>query len=101
MDGVTIGWIGGALGSLIGIAGGVFGTYRSISQTETPQARMVMIRLSVYVWVLVSVFVALLLVLPSPYGLLLWIPYGIGLPLFIRHANLECAKSRVAPDSDV
>jgi hypothetical protein len=100
MDGTTIGWIGAIAGTLIGIAGGAFGTYRSITSAGTPEARKVMVRIFVYVWGLLSVFVALMFALPSPYGFLSWIPFGVAMFL-TRRIDLECARSRMGLDSDV
>lgn len=86
-------WIGVGIGCAVGVAGGVIGTYRSISRAQTPDAKKTIVRLSVYAWVGISVFLALMFALPSPYSFLLWIPYGIGLGLFIRHANRQVACS--------
>ena len=100
MDAATIGWIGAIAGSLIGIAGGVFGTYRSIISTETPEARKAVVRLSVYVWGFLAVFLGLLYALPSPYGFFAWIPFGIAMTLVSRHSNLERETSGTGPNSD-
>jgi len=46
-----------------------------------------MIRVSIFTWIAVSIFVAALMLLPKPYNWLLWIPYGIALPLAIIRWN--------------
>jgi hypothetical protein len=87
LTGPEIGLIGGILGGILGCAGGVFGTYCSIKNTRGPLERRFMIKISVIGWFAILLFLALLLNLPTPYRFLMWIPYGIGLPLGIRHTN--------------
>ena len=77
---MDIGLIGGILGSVLGIAGGAVGTYFSIRNTQGPMERAFMIRASIVVWLALIVFLAALLLLPDPWRLLAWIPYGILLP---------------------
>jgi hypothetical protein len=81
------GLVGAMIGGFFGIVGGVIGTYFSIKNTKGPRERALMVRCAVYTWVAVISFVTLLLVLPMPYNFLLWIPYGIALPLAIRLIN--------------
>lgn len=81
------GLIGGIVGGLGGLAGGVIGTYFSIKNTKGPRSRAFMVRASIVAWIAVSVFLTLLLLLPNPYRHLLWIPYGILLPLGIIRVN--------------
>lgn len=80
-------WIGGIVGSLIGIAGGLFGTYCGIRNTRSPRERSFMVRSAAVCWGGVLLFLALLFVLPNPYRWFLWIPYAILLPLGIVHGN--------------
>ena len=81
------GMAGGIVGGGLGLAGGVVGTYFSIKNTSGPRERAFMIRASAVAWVAVTVFLAGLLLLPKPYNWLLWILYGIALPLSIRSLN--------------
>ncbi|MDD2456635.1 MAG: hypothetical protein PHG96_02585 [Kiritimatiellae bacterium] len=74
-------------GCLIGLGGGVIGTWASIRNTNGPRERAFMIRASVVMWVFGIAFLALMLVLPLPWRFLLWIPYGILLPLGIFFWN--------------
>ncbi len=62
------GWIGGIAGGVIGLIGGIVGTYFSIKNTNGPRERAFMVKMSVVCWVL-------------------WIPYGILLPLGIVVGN--------------
>jgi len=81
------GWIGAIAGGLLGLLGGVIGTYFSIKNTNGPRERAFMIKAGIGVWVGVLLFAGLLFALPSPYRYLLWIPYGILLPLGIIYVN--------------
>lgn len=76
--------IGGLAGGLIGLAGGAFGTYLGIRSAHGPRERELLIRAAALAWGLVLAFLGLLMLLPRPYGWLLWIPYAIGLPLAAR-----------------
>lgn len=84
MDGGTV---GGIIGGIIGLAGGAVGTYASIKNTGGPRERQFMVRVAVVAWVGITLFLVLLFVLPSPYRWLIWIPYGVALPLAIVSLN--------------
>jgi len=81
------GLIGGIIGGTLGLAGGAIGTYASIKNTAGPRERQFMVRTAVAAWVLITLFLVLLFVLPSPYRFLIWIPYGVALPLAIVSLN--------------
>ncbi|THB76914.1 MAG: hypothetical protein D6B25_08320 [Desulfobulbaceae bacterium] len=96
MDGGTIGAI---TGTIIGIGGGIIGTYCSIVNTSTVAARRFMIRMSIYCWLVIIIFLVLLSQISSPHRYWLWVPYGIGLPLFIRYVNTHLAQLEKKPDN--
>ena len=81
------GMIGGIAGGLIGLAGGIFGTYFSIKNTIDPCERAFVIKASIICWVAIFVFLGLLLTLPTPYKWFMWVPYSILLPLGIIYSN--------------
>ncbi len=81
------GVFGGIIGAVVGVIGGAFGTYLSIKNTAGPRERQFMVRVAVVTWVAVTAFLGLLFVLPSPYRWLIWIPYGVALPLAIVSLN--------------
>ena len=81
------GTIGGIIGGVIGLAGGAVGTYASIKNTAGPRERQFMVRTAIVAWVGVTIFLILLFVLPSHYRWLIWIPYGVALPLAIVSLN--------------
>lgn len=87
MDGQNIGWLLGLGGALIGLLGGLFGTWCSVRNTKGPRERTFVLRASLVCWIAVGLFVALMSALPHPWRLLLWIPYAILLPLGIRTWN--------------
>ena len=81
------GMAGGIVGAVVGVLGGLFGTYCSVKNTQGQKERAFMVRFALITWIAVSVFLALLFLLPRPYNFLLWIPYAIALPLAIRFCN--------------
>ena len=81
------GTAGGIIGGILGFAGGAIGTYASIKNTAGPRERQFMVRTAIAVWVLITLFLVLLFVLPNPYRWLIWIPYGVALPLAIVCLN--------------
>jgi len=91
MDGATVGMIGGIAGGVLGVVGGAVGTYFSISRAKGDAARAFMIKISVVGWIVVSVFVAAVLLLPPPWKHLVWVPYGLFLPLGIGYVNKRLA----------
>lgn len=81
------GIIGAIAGSAIGILGGIAGTYYSIKNTNGPKERSFVMKASAMTWVAMSIFLCGLLLLPSPYHHLLWLPYGLFLGFGIRKFN--------------
>lgn len=86
-------WIGIA-GAVIGVLGGVAGTYASLRAARSPRERHFIIKAAVVTWVGVTIFVALILTLSTPYKWLLWIPYTILLTLGIVWMNRRIAVLR-------
>ena len=91
---MNAGMVGGLIGAVVGIIGGALGTYFSIRNTSGPRERAFVIRAAAAGWLGVSAFLAGLYFLPSPYNLLLWIPYVIALPLAIIRLNRRQAELR-------
>ena len=84
--------------SALGVAGGGIGTYWSIRNTNGPRERAFMVRVSIITWLVVTMFVAALMLFPKPYNWLLWIPYGIALPLAVRRWNRRQLEIRSEED---
>jgi hypothetical protein len=71
------GAVGGVLGALLGLGGGVFGTYCSIKNTKTAAERRFMIRYSVVIWLAVIALVLLPVGL-SRFGLIpVWLQWAL------------------------
>jgi len=83
------GVIGGIVGGAVGLLGGLIGTYASVKNTNGPRERAFMIKMAVGCWLGVILFLAAILLLPDPYRHLMWIPYGVGFPLFIHYTNKQ------------
>ncbi len=81
------GTIGAIIGGLAGLAGGIIGTYFSITNTNGPQERSFMIKSAAAGWAAIAAFLVLLFALPNPYRWFVWIPYSILLPLGIIYGN--------------
>ena len=84
---MDLGTVGGIIGGVIGVAGGAVGTYAGIKNTGGPMERRFMVRAAVVVWAGVALFLVLLFVTPRPYRWLIWIAYGVALPLAIVSLN--------------
>jgi Ca2+/Na+ antiporter len=77
------GIVGGVLGTLLGIGGGVFGTYCSIRNTKTAAERRFMIRYSVVIWLAV-ISLVLLPVALSQFGVIpVWLPWVLTALFFV------------------
>ena len=83
-----------AAGCLTGLAGGILGTWASIRNKKGPRERAFMIRACAVTWIAGLVFLALMFLLPMPWRYLLWIPYGILLPLCIITGNRRQQRIR-------
>ena len=70
------GLIGGIIGCVGGVLGGAIGTYCGIKNTRGPKEKKFMIKASLICWLVVSIFLVLLFVLPAPFKWMIWIPYG-------------------------
>jgi uncharacterized membrane protein YfcA len=88
MDPGTLGaWVGGIVGSLLGVGGGVFGTYCTIKHTKGPRERAFTIKGSIICWVFVVAFLVGMSLIPQWYNLLLVVPYVIILVFGVRKGN--------------
>jgi hypothetical protein len=91
---MDVGLIGGIIGGAVGLLGGAIGTYASIKNTAGPRERAFMIQVAIVTWIVVIAFVFGLLALPKPFNFLLWVPYGIFLPLGILWSNRRWCRIR-------
>ena len=78
---------GAIIGCIVGLLGGIFGTYAGIKGTGGPRERALMIKMSLVMWIAVSAFLGLLFLLPHPYRWFIFVPYAILLPFGIVFSN--------------
>jgi len=93
-QGQWIGLVGGLLGASIGVAGGIWGTWNSIRTTRGPLERAFVKRASAWGWILVTLFLACLFLIPKPWGWLIWLVYGPLMAWGIRAMNAGQARVR-------
>jgi hypothetical protein len=93
------GLVGGVVGSLLGVAGGLAGTYFSIKNTNGPRERAFMIRAAIVCWVMLVALFIVMLLWPRA-RLWLWIPFFLLLPFGIRHLNKKQAAIRQEERTD-
>ncbi|MCK5450986.1 MAG: hypothetical protein KAI70_04395 [Candidatus Omnitrophica bacterium] len=91
---MNMGIIGGIVGSIIGLVGGIIGTYCCIKNTNGPKEKAFMIKISIFGWIGIIVFLTLIFLLPGYYRFYLWVPYGIILPIVIVKGNKMQTKIR-------
>jgi len=87
-------WLAIGFGVLLGLVGGAIGTYASIRNTNGPLERAFMVRISIITWIAVTLFVVAVMLIPTPYNYLLWIPYGVALVLAVRIWNRKQLELR-------
>jgi hypothetical protein len=92
--GQWIGVIGAATGVIVGMAGGVIGTLNSLRHAKGPREKHFLIRASIVCWVSITIFIALLVLLPMPARMILWIPYALLLTQGINYWNRTQQKIR-------
>ena len=87
--------IWGVVGSIVGVIGGLVGTYIPIANSQSQRERNFLIQCSIVVWVFIAGFLTLLLTLPSPYSHLLWIPLGASMTYGMRYINETQSRIRM------
>ncbi len=93
----VLAWGGAIVGSLVGLLGGVLGTWASIRNTQSPVERAFMIRCAVGCWLAVGAFVAAMILTPSPYRWFLWVPHLVAMLVGIPWMNRVQARLRSTP----
>ncbi|QDU49806.1 hypothetical protein [Gimesia panareensis] len=96
MDQNSFIWIGSIGGILLGVLGGMLGTWCSIRNTSGPRERAFMVRTAAVMWLLISFFLLLLYFLAEPWNRLIWIPYTIALTTGIHYCNRRQQSIREA-----
>lgn len=88
------GLIGGIVGTLVGIAGGVLGTWFSVRNTNGPRERAFMIKFAAALWLGIALCIVLMVMIPKPWRGLVWIPFGILLWPGVDYANKRQQRIR-------
>ncbi|HOP26609.1 MAG TPA: hypothetical protein PKX02_05345 [Candidatus Sabulitectum sp.] len=88
------GLIGGIVGGVLGVAGGLIGTAAALRSAGSPGERRFIRRASILFWAVSAAFILLFLIIPRPFNFLLWIPWGVFLPLFIRNTSRRLGSFR-------
>ncbi|MBT4523537.1 MAG: hypothetical protein HOC21_01290 [Phycisphaerae bacterium] len=83
----SVGLWGAIIGCAIGAAGGIFGTWISISRTPAGPKRSFMWKMGVIGWLGISLFLALIFTLPANWNLIAWIIYPPCLVFWIQKMN--------------
>ena len=96
---MNAGLAGAIVGSLVGVAGGLIGTYFSIKNTNGPRERTFMVRSAIVCWIAVMIFLMAIFLLPQTRRWL-WIPYAILLSFGIRYGNRKQMEIRLAEQID-
>ena len=95
------GLLGATLGSVIGVAGGLLGTWMALRNVACTAQRIFLRKAAVLCWLGVLTFTATTLLIPAPGKWLLWTAYGPLLLWFTRYANHTLVDLQTAqPDDD-
>lgn len=92
--GQWIGVIGAVSGVVIGLGGGIIGTLNSLRHANGPREKQFLIRASIVCWLSIAIFIPLLVFLPTPARMILWIPYALLLTQGINYWNRTQQKIR-------
>ncbi|MGA2802548.1 MAG: hypothetical protein ABSE97_09320 [Verrucomicrobiota bacterium] len=92
---MNLGIVGGVAGSVVGVLGGLVGTYFSIKNTKGPRERAFMVKASIVGWVFVAAFVLGMCLLPGVYKICLVPIYVVVLVTGIRFGNKKQAEIRL------
>lgn len=76
MNGMTLGLIGGVLGTVFGILGGVLGTVKSYQSAPDADGRRQVLVSAAALTALITSFLVAMVFTPMPWRFLLWMPYA-------------------------
>ena len=77
----------GIAGSIIGLIGGMIGTYFSFKRAKTKQEKQILIKFSIILWTGILLCLGIFLIIPHPYKPISFVPFWIALPLLIKSMN--------------
>ena len=91
---MNMGPIGIIIIGIIGLLGGIFGSYFSIKRTNSPKEKSFIIKIVIAGWLGIIIFLALLTLIPAPYRMFLFVPFSIIMSIAIIKGNKIQAKIR-------
>ena len=83
-------------GVVVLILGGALATAVSLANTRGPRERAFVAKVCAGGWVAAIALVAGLVLIPRPFGFLLWLPFGIAVPLALTKARRHQQQIRTA-----
>ncbi|MEE3369899.1 MAG: hypothetical protein VX346_11195 [Planctomycetota bacterium] len=92
------GLLGATLGSVIGVSGGLLGTWMALRNVACTAQQIFLTKAAVLCWPGVLAFTATTLLVSAPASWLLWIVYGPLLLWFIRYVNHTLAALNASQD---
>ena len=81
------GWIGGGVGSLIGLAGAIIGIRYGTKNTCGPRERAFLVKMTVVLVIAIGAVTVLPWFLPKTYGWVVFIPFTLLLVIGIPYCN--------------
>ena len=91
---MNMGPIGIIIVGIIGLMGGVIGSYFSIRKTHGPKEKAYITKIVIAGWIGIIVFLALLSLTPPPYSMYLFVALTVILTITIIKGNKIQAKIR-------
>ena len=88
---MNIGLIGAIVGSAVGVAGGLYGAYRSYKAAKGSRERRFVIWASIACFVCVGLFLAVLFLFPQTRPMI-YVPYAIILAVGIGYLNRQQSR---------
>ena len=83
------------------LVGGTVGTVCTVQRARGSCERRLLLWICASLWLAAIVFVVGILSIPRPFGVLLWVPYGVGVPIGVsffrgrlRHARANDGTTR-------
>ena len=91
---MTMGPIEIIIVGIIGLMGGILGSYFSIKRAIDSKEKAFIIKIVIAGWIGTTIFLALLFLTPTPYRIFIFVPYSIIMTITIIKGNKILAKIR-------
>jgi peptidoglycan/LPS O-acetylase OafA/YrhL len=87
------------LGMLL-LVGGAVGTVCTVRRARGPRERNVLLWACIAAWIAAVSFIAGVMIIPRPFGVLLWLPYAVCVPLGVSLSRRACRHAREKDGTD-